>query len=679
VQADAQDGSGFNNANFSTPPDGQPGRMQMYIFTGPSPRRDGDLDAEIVLHEHTHGLSNRRVGGGVGISALQSQGMGEGWSDFYALTLLSEPGDDVNGNYAAGAYGSYKIGGPTDLQNYYFGIRRYPYTTDMSKNPLTFKDLDPAQAAYCSSPAPYHTGMFGSCSTANSAEVHNQGELWCVTLWDARARLVTKYGYAVGNQLILQLVTDGMNLSPVNPNFLQARDAILQADVLDNGGANLTELWGAFAKRGMGFSATSPSSSTTTGVHEAFDAPDDLRITPATGFVSRGPVGGPFIPSAQTFVLTNAGSNVFSWTLANTSSWLNFSASSGTLNPAGPSVSVTGSVGAAASGLPMGVYPATVWFSNLTSHARQSRQFSLRVGQPDYYTELFDSSPNDTAFQTWTFTPDGSASFYSVCRQGAGSFPTDPSGGTTVVLLDDSFVQATLSGTNNTVAIYNKRTNVFFIGSNGYLTMNSGDSAYIESYTNHFNRPRVAGLYHDLNPSLGGTISWKQLADRAAVTFQGVPEYGNSSQTNSLQIELFFDGRIRLTCLSIRTVSGLVGLSAGLGVPANFDKSDLTSYGPCAPLTVLLPSSAIEGAGTLANAGAVWLASVLPTNLVVALTSSLPSKLVVPASVTINAGLLVNTFDLNVPDNGVHGGGQIVTVAAAAEGLTNISSSIVII
>ena len=33
VQADAQDGSGTNNANFSAPPDGIPGRMQMYLWT----------------------------------------------------------------------------------------------------------------------------------------------------------------------------------------------------------------------------------------------------------------------------------------------------------------------------------------------------------------------------------------------------------------------------------------------------------------------------------------------------------------------------------------------------------------------------------------------------------------------------------------------------------------------
>src|SRR5207253_10294109 len=50
VQADAQDGSGTDNANFSTPSDGSSGRMQMYIFDFPVPNRDACLDAELILH-----------------------------------------------------------------------------------------------------------------------------------------------------------------------------------------------------------------------------------------------------------------------------------------------------------------------------------------------------------------------------------------------------------------------------------------------------------------------------------------------------------------------------------------------------------------------------------------------------------------------------------------------------
>ncbi|MBC8094309.1 MAG: M36 family metallopeptidase, partial [Akkermansiaceae bacterium] len=275
VQADAQDGilvGRANNANFSTPGDGSPPRMQMFLWNGPTPDIDGDFDAEVVLHEYTHGLSTRLVGGGVGISASQTRGMGEGWGDFYGIALLAEAGDNVNGCWARGGYSRTGISGPT-FANYYFGGRRYPYSTQLSKNPLTFKDIDPTQASS-------HAGIPSSPIVGGTAdEVHNAGEVWCATLWEARANLITKYGFP-GNQLMLQLVTDGMKLSPVNPNFLQARDAILQADLIHNEGANLLELWQAFAKRGMGNSATS-SVATANLVFEAFDLPPYIELAVA--------------------------------------------------------------------------------------------------------------------------------------------------------------------------------------------------------------------------------------------------------------------------------------------------------------------------------------------------------------------------------------------------------------
>jgi len=71
-------------------------------------------------------------------------------------------------------------------------------------------------------------------------------------LWEVRANLINKFGWTTGNQLVLQIVTDGMKLSPANPTFLQARDAIIQADFVANAGANRNEIWAGFAKRGMG-------------------------------------------------------------------------------------------------------------------------------------------------------------------------------------------------------------------------------------------------------------------------------------------------------------------------------------------------------------------------------------------------------------------------------------------
>ena len=95
-----------------------------------------------------------------------------------------------------------------------------------------------------------------------STEVHNAGEIWCANLWECRAGLYEIYGYGA-NQLILQLMVDGLKLQPANPTFAQARDAIMQADLPNNGGVNQLILWRAFAKRGLGFSFSTPGSTST--------------------------------------------------------------------------------------------------------------------------------------------------------------------------------------------------------------------------------------------------------------------------------------------------------------------------------------------------------------------------------------------------------------------------------
>ena len=126
------------------------------------------------------------------------------------------------------------------------GIRHYPYCTDTNKNPLLFADIDPSKtSAHAGVP---RSSLLGSFSASQAGEVHNQGEVWCAMLWELRAGLIKKYGAQPGNGLALQLVTDGMKLSPANPNFVQARDSILLADRVYSGGVNASEIWAAFAR-----------------------------------------------------------------------------------------------------------------------------------------------------------------------------------------------------------------------------------------------------------------------------------------------------------------------------------------------------------------------------------------------------------------------------------------------
>jgi extracellular elastinolytic metalloproteinase len=98
VIANAQDGSGYNNANFMTPPDGQNGRCRMYLWNVATPFRDGDLEAGIVIHELSHGLSTRLTGGPANSGCLgwgESGGMGEGWGGM--PSFLSQDQELTNG------------------------------------------------------------------------------------------------------------------------------------------------------------------------------------------------------------------------------------------------------------------------------------------------------------------------------------------------------------------------------------------------------------------------------------------------------------------------------------------------------------------------------------------------------------------------------------------------------
>jgi len=198
---------------------------------------------------------------------------------------------------------------------------------------------------------------------------------------------------------------------------------------------------------------------------------------------------------------------------------------------------------------------------------------------PDYFTEEFASSDNDLDNFTILFTPDAAPHHYAACGHAISQLPTDPAGGTSLNLLDDDSAAITLSG-GATVRLYEVTHSTIYVGSNGYVTFGSGDDEYDESLEDHFSLPRIAALFDDLNPTAGGWISWKQLEDRAAVTWQNVPEY-NTSNSNTFQIEMFLDGRIAISYLNIAATDGLTGLSLGGGVPFDYAETDLSAIGYC--------------------------------------------------------------------------------------------------
>jgi hypothetical protein len=209
---------------------------------------------------------------------------------------------------------------------------------------------------------------------------------------------------------------------------------------------------------------------------------------------------------------------------------------------------------------------------------------------PNFFTEAFGSG-FDLDGWSLTFTPNGSVDFYAGCAEEITALPTDPAGGTNLSLSDDDWEAVNLGG-GTTVSLYGTNYGTLYPGSNGYVTFGSGDSDYTESLDDHFDLPRIAALFDDLNPSSGGTVSWKQLADRAAVTWQGVPEY-SATGSNTFQIEMFFDGVIRISYLGITGADGIAGLSEGNGLSPDFFTTDLSAMGPCGPRPPVATGSSV--------------------------------------------------------------------------------------
>ncbi len=202
------------------------------------------------------------------------------------------------------------------------------------------------------------------------------------------------------------------------------------------------------------------------------------------------------------------------------------------------------------------------------------------IEHADYFTEQFTGGGDSVDLDGYTLAliPDGGGSFYHACREPAAELPIDPAGGQTLSLGDDASQTVT---PGQSVQLYGNAYSSFYVNSNGNITFESSDNTYSESLTDHFNQPRVSPLFDDLNPSSGGTVSWKQTADAVAVTWEDVPEY-SSTGSNTFQVAFHSDGSIRMTWLGITCGDAIVGVSNGTGVEDDFTESDLSAYMICA-------------------------------------------------------------------------------------------------
>jgi hypothetical protein len=254
--------------------------------------RDGDFENGIIIHEYGHGIS-LRLTGGPGINCLSgNEQMGEGWSDYYAITMLLDPAlDDPEVARGMGPYALFQD------DRHGAGIRPRPYTRDMNVQPFTYDRI-----------------KTNSWITGGSLALpHGVGHAWAATLWDMNWNLIDRHGFnpniyddwsAGGNNLALQLVTDGLKMQGCGPGFVAGRDAIIAADLAlaDQAGTpdNNCLLWSTFARRGLGYSAEQGTTNRNDNT-EAFDVPPWCKA-PGAGFV------GPLTANAPGLNTVDAGS-----------------------------------------------------------------------------------------------------------------------------------------------------------------------------------------------------------------------------------------------------------------------------------------------------------------------------------------------------------------------------------
>tara|TARA_R110002072_G_scaffold23949_3_gene82039 strand:- start:10821 stop:13499 length:2679 start_codon:yes stop_codon:yes gene_type:complete len=219
------------NASFLIPYSGTPPVLKI----GTCDTKDGAYDNTVLIHEYSHGTSLRLIGGVENDNCLlNGEQMGEGWSDWYALMMTMRPGDSSTD--LRGIANFYRDTGP-----YNGGIREFPYTTDMSVNPLTYDSIKGTQS------------------------VHVVGTVWASMLWEVTWNLIDVFGYDpniynftgninqdAGNVMAMAIVTEALKFTPCYPGFIQARNAVIYAYKAIYGTTYECLLWNGFAKRGLG-------------------------------------------------------------------------------------------------------------------------------------------------------------------------------------------------------------------------------------------------------------------------------------------------------------------------------------------------------------------------------------------------------------------------------------------
>ena len=223
--------------------------------------RDSGIDNSVVAHEWGHYLHKRLTDS----NSNQSRAISEGWGDTLAALLAVKEGDDqIPGNENFG--GVYPVFSGYSDDEYYFTIRRYPLSTNMTDyNPLTFHHIMDG--------VPLPEGPALNASGVPNSEVHAAGEIWSAMMWELYVTLLTRddLTFKAAQDRMKKYIVAGMKMTPKDATFTESRDALLAVAAAGDP-VDFERFSQAFARRGMGEGAVAPDRYSTdfSGVVESY-------------------------------------------------------------------------------------------------------------------------------------------------------------------------------------------------------------------------------------------------------------------------------------------------------------------------------------------------------------------------------------------------------------------------
>ena len=266
---------------------------------------------------------------------------------------------------------------------------------------------------------------------------------------------------------------------------------------------------------------------------------------------------------------------------------------------------------------------------------------------PNYFTEEFSSGGDfDLEGTTLVLTPTATVDQYDACMlQAYAGLPVDPTGGAEVLLGDDDSAQIDLD--NAAVQLYGQSYSTLWIGSNGYVTFTAPDTDGSPSLNDHFDTPRVSALFRDHNIGPQTIVSWKQLSDRLAITWENVTANA-ADQLSTFQLELLFDGTVRVTWLRVDAGNGVVGLSNGAGLSPVYLPSNFSGRASCGDLPPFARDvSAATPANTAVDVALDAIDDGAPIDKLIYRVETLPA---VGTLIDLNSGSQIVAVPHNLPD-----------------------------